>query len=101
MQINILWGDLAADISAKKEALLQVTHTNHNMFCPGTALMFDGNLLVNGGSGSERTSIYNPFSKNWAPGGNAVIKRGYSANTVLSNGNVFTIGGSWCAVLPL
>lgn len=75
--------------------LTVVSNTGHDMFCPGTANLFDGRLLVNGGSSSPRTSIYNPVTNAWASDANMNIPRGYQGTTVLSNGSVFTLGGSW------
>jgi galactose oxidase len=73
----------------------EVSNTQHDMFCPGTALLGDGRLLVNGGSSSSRTSIYNPGTNAWAASGTMNVSRGYNADALLANGRVFTIGGSW------
>ena len=72
-----------------------VTETGHDMFCPGTSNLPDGSVLVNGGSSSSKTSIYNPVTNTWQASQVMSIPRGYQANTVLSNGEVFTLGGSW------
>lgn len=72
-----------------------VAETGHDMFCPGTANLGDGRVLVNGGSSSSKTSIYNPATNTWQIGQTMNIPRGYQADTVLSNGDVFTLGGSW------
>src|ERR1041384_5127977 len=37
-----------------------VNETGHDMFCPGTANLPDGRILVNGGLSSGATSIYDP-----------------------------------------
>lgn len=74
---------------------VQVSNTQHDMFCPGTSLMADGRLLVTGGSNAQRTSIYDAASAAWTSGGNMNIARGYNADALLDNGKVFTIGGSW------
>lgn len=73
----------------------QVSNTQHDMFCPGTAMLGDGRVLVNGGSNANRTSIYDSVSQSWISGGNMNVARGYNADTTLDNGKVFTIGGSW------
>ena len=69
----------------------------HNMFCPGTTNLPDGRLLVSGGSTSRVTSIYNPATDGWAQAGGTVmnIPRAYQANTLLRDGSVLTLGGSW------
>ncbi len=69
-----------------------------DMFCPGIAYLPDGRLLVNGGSSSSHTALYDPFSGangSWADAAPMNIARGYNSTVTLSNGNVFTIGGSW------
>lgn len=72
-----------------------VQNTNHEMFCPGTSVLPDGRILVNGGSSSARTSIYDPKTNSWVADRDMAVPRGYQANTVLDNGDVFTLGGSW------
>jgi galactose oxidase len=72
-----------------------VTNTGDDMFCPGTANLFNGNILVNGGDSSPKTSLYNPVSGLWTSDANMNIPRGYEADTVLTNGSVMTFGGSW------
>jgi hypothetical protein len=72
-----------------------VTNTGADMFCPGTANLFDGRILVNGGSSSPKTSVYDPASGTWAADAEMQIPRGYEGDAVLSNGSVFTLGGSW------
>ena len=74
--------------------------TGHDMFCPGTALLPDGKLLVNGGSSaggtsSRKTTIYDVDSKTWSAAAAMTIGRGYAGAAVLDTGEVFTIGGSW------
>lgn len=72
-----------------------VTETYHDMFCPGTSLLPDGRILVNGGNSSGQTSIFDPSSNIWGQGPPMVISRGYPGNATLSNGDVLTLGGSW------
>ena len=72
-----------------------VTNTRDDMFCPGTANLFDGTLLVNGGSSSPKTSLFSPSTGLWRPAAEMNIRRGYEGDTVLTNGSVLTIGGSW------
>jgi galactose oxidase len=75
--------------------LRKVTSTGHDMFCPGTALLPGGALLVNGGSTSDKTSLYDPGTDTWSVGAPLVIRRGYQAAVTTSSGAVFTLGGSW------
>ena len=71
------------------------TVTNHDMFCPGINNLPDGRIMATGGSSSERTSIYNPITAQWERGDDMNIPRGYQGNVTLSDGSIFTIGGSW------
>jgi galactose oxidase len=80
-------------INQATEKLAQ--ETNHDMFCPGTTNLADGRILVNGGVNSQLTSIYNSVNDLWTSAQSMNIPRGYNANTPLSNGEVFTLGGSW------
>jgi galactose oxidase len=70
-----------------------VTNTYHDMFCPGISMDIDGNIVVSGGADSQKTSIYD--GSDWIPGGDMNLHRGYHASTTLSDGKIFTIGGSW------
>ncbi len=72
-----------------------VTNTGHDMFCPGTTLLADGTLLVNGGNSNTKTSLYNPRTDAWTALAGMNYRRGYQANTLLPNGAVLTVGGNW------
>ena len=72
-----------------------VTNPHNDMFCPGTAYLPNGQLLVNGGSSSPETTIYDPPSSTWSSDAEMNVPRGYNASVLLSNGSVFTLGGSW------
>lgn len=72
-----------------------INETNHNMFCPGTTNLPDGRLLVSGGSSAGTTSIYNPATGAWAAAAAMNIPRAYQANTILQDGSILTLGGSW------
>ncbi len=72
-----------------------VSHTRHDMFCPGIANLPDGRVLVSGGSSGEETSIYDPETDSWETAPEMNIGRGYQSNVTLSDGGVFTLGGSW------
>ncbi|KAL6708861.1 hypothetical protein ACN47E_002268 [Coniothyrium glycines] len=73
----------------------EVAETAHDMFCPGMSSLADGRLVITGGSNAQKTSIYDPRNNTFAPGPDMRIARGYQSSTVLSNGKIFTIGGSW------
>jgi galactose oxidase len=84
---------------------LLVTNTGADMFCPGTAVLPDGRVVVNGGSSSPKTSIYSPATSTWSISGEMNVPRGYESDTLLSYGTlsngalagvqVLTLGGSW------
>ncbi|PYI08335.1 F5/8 type C domain protein [Aspergillus sclerotiicarbonarius CBS 121057] len=71
----------------------EIFETKHDMFCPGTSMDIDGNIVVSGGADSGRTSVYNGTA--WVKGPSMQIPRGYHASTTLSDGRIFVIGGSW------
>ncbi|HUS26361.1 MAG TPA: discoidin domain-containing protein [Nevskiaceae bacterium] len=70
-------------------------NTNHQMFCTGLAILADGRVLINGGSSDSATTIYNPTNNTWTIGPLMKIPRAYQGDTLLSTGQVFTLGGSW------
>jgi galactose oxidase len=72
-----------------------ITETGHDMFCPGISVLPDGRVIVTGGNNSAKTSIYDPATDAWTPGPAMTTPRGYQASATLSDGRVFTIGGSW------
>ena len=83
------------DINTGVITARQVSNTGHDMFCPGTSMLPDGRLLVSGGSDDRKTSFYDPVTDTWTAGPNMNIPRAYQSNVTLSNGSVFSIGGSW------
>jgi len=70
-----------------------------DMFCPGIAIMPDGTVIVNGGSSSPRTTIYDPSTNSWSLGNFMNIPRGYNSDVLLQDGSVLTLGGSWSGAL--
>jgi hypothetical protein len=72
-----------------------VSETGHNMFCPGTTLLPDGRLLINGGIDAAETTLYDPAAGTFSRADRMNIPRGYNANALLQDGSVFTLGGSW------
>ncbi len=72
-----------------------VEETGHDMFCPGTSTLPDGRIIVSGGSSSNKSSIYDPFTGQWNTGDDLNITRGYHSSVTLASGGTFIIGGSW------
>ncbi|KAE8361334.1 galactose oxidase [Aspergillus caelatus] len=83
------------DLSTGTVSQRVVNDTHHDMFCPGLSLDHLGQPVVTGGSSSLRTSIYNTGTDRWIAASNMQIARGYQSQVTLSNGQIFTIGGSW------
>lgn len=79
----------------------RTTNLSHNLFCTGTTQLADGRVLINGGGrlgaddSAAATTIYDPVSNAFSRVQDMVIPRGYHSNTILSDGSVFTLGGSW------
>ncbi len=65
------------------------------MFCPGVAILPNGDVLVTGGLSTTETSIYHVATNTWTAGPPMNVGRGYQGQTLLSNGQVFLLGGSW------
>ncbi|KAK4192388.1 hypothetical protein QBC35DRAFT_519936 [Podospora australis] len=76
-----------------------VSVTHHNMFCPGLSMDTSGRVVVTGGSTANHTSIYDDAQGRWVPGSGMTMGRGYHAQATLSDGRIFTIGGSWSGPL--
>jgi galactose oxidase len=83
------------DPIGKTESVFLVGNTNHDMFCPGTAVLPDGRVFVNGGIDSTRTSIYDPTTGAWSTAATMNIGRGYQGTVLNADGTVLTLGGSW------
>jgi galactose oxidase len=65
------------------------------MFCPGIAIDGTGNMVVTGGNDAAETSLFNAATDTWEPAQAMNLERGYQAQTTLSDGRIFVIGGSW------
>lgn len=72
-----------------------ISDTHHDMFCPGIAIDGTGNMVVTGGNDAAQTSLFIASEKKWRPAKAMKLERGYQAQTKLSDGRVFVIGGSW------
>ena len=72
-----------------------VYETDHDMFCEGLSMDSTGRIIATGGNNAPKTSMYSPKYDAWTTQAQMNIPRGYQSSATLSNGNVFTIGGSW------
>lgn len=83
------------DPSTNQFSSTLITHTDHDMFCPGIANIGNGEIVITGGTSSDKTTIFNPSSNSFRSGPLMNTARGYHTMTTLSDGRVFTLGGSW------
>ena len=83
------------DLTTGQVSLPSNINTQHHMFCTGLAILADGRVLIDGGSSDRATTIYNPYNNTWTKGPLLNIARAYQGDTLLSNGKVLTLGGSW------
>lgn len=88
---------VTASFDATSQTVSQriVTNTQHDMFCEGLSLDPTGRIISTGGNSAPKTSIFTPNAQAWSSAPDMNTPRGYHASVTLSNGNVFTIGGSW------
>ncbi|KAF4556378.1 Hypothetical protein D9617_1g082550 [Elsinoe fawcettii] len=73
----------------------EISNTQHDMFCPGISMLQDGRIVITGGSSAAVVSIYDPKTNGFSRASNMKIPRGYQSSATLSDGRVFTIGGSF------
>ncbi|HWM07614.1 MAG TPA: discoidin domain-containing protein [Actinophytocola sp.] len=83
------------DLATGQISQREVRNTGHDMFCPGTSMLRNGQILISGGSNAGKATLYNPASDTWTPAADLKIPRGYQSQTTLSTGEAFTVGGSW------
>lgn len=72
-----------------------ISNTHHDMFCPGMSYLADGTMVITGGSNAEAVSSYNYRTNSWTRLADMTTPRGYQSSTTLSDGRIFTIGGSF------
>jgi galactose oxidase len=94
-QVSILDLDSQAEPGQR-----EVADTHHEMFCTGLSILADGRVVISGGSDAPRTTIYDPRTDTFSPGPDLQVPRGYQTTVTLSDGRVFTVGGSWANTEP-
>lgn len=68
---------------------------DHDMFCPGVAMLADGRVHVAGGGSVVRTtSLFDFRTGAWSRDADMSQPRWYNASVALADGGVFTIGGN-------
>ncbi|KAJ3019075.1 hypothetical protein HKX48_002381 [Thoreauomyces humboldtii] len=80
---------------AASGAITLLNTKNPEMFCPGIANMYDGSIMVNGGSGPEAAIIFNIATKTFGLTAPMKIGRGYNADVMTTGKKIFTVGGSF------
>ncbi len=83
------------DLTSGQVSTRTVSNTGDDMFCPGVAILPNGDIIVSGGLSNRETSIYHVATDTWTAGPQMNIGRGYQGQTELSDGQIFTLGGSW------
>lgn len=73
----------------------EVANTKHDMFCPGISSIAGGKIVISGGENAEAVSIYDPIKNTFTRAADMSIARGYQTSATMSDGRVFTIGGSF------
>lgn len=68
------------DPNTLKSTSREVANTQHDMFCPGTAVLPDGEILITGGNKAEATTSYNPKTNVWSKESKMNIPRGYHSS---------------------
>ena len=77
--------------------------TNSDLFCAGSAHMWDGRILFAGGDSGRfgtngplmNTSIYDPDTNSWRQVANMATPRWYSSVAALGNGELLTYAGTY------
>ncbi|KAF5544668.1 galactose oxidase precursor [Fusarium mexicanum] len=83
------------DILSREITHENVSNTHHDMFCPGISQLPDGRIIISGGANAKSTSFFDIDKNAFVAGPELNIARGYHVSTTLSDGKVFTIGGSF------
>jgi galactose oxidase len=89
------------DLTTGQVSASTVTSTNYDMFCPGIAVLPNGDILVAGGDTAAQSSIYDWHTNTWTSAGQLNIPRGYNGMAALPDGQAITYGGSWETLDPV
>src|SRR6478736_7361701 len=90
------------DPSGTDESSISVQNLTYDIFCSGTAALFDGRSLIVGGTavasvynseGENRASIFNPVTNQYVQSQNMVDGRWYATATALADGRIMAMSG--------
>ena len=90
------------DPSGSDESSVSVHNLTYDVFCSGTAALFDGRSLIVGGTavasvynseGENRASIFNPVTNQFVQCQNMVDGRWYGTATELADGRIMAMSG--------
>src|SRR6476660_4091213 len=90
------------DPSGTDETSISVHNLTYDVFCSGTAALFDGRSLIVGGTseyltgtytGENRASIFNPVTSQYVQSQNMVRGRWYGTATALADGRIMAMSG--------
>src|SRR5437773_9781689 len=89
------------DPSGTDETSISVQNLTYDVFCSGTAALFDGRSLIVGGTsqagansqGDNRASIFNPVTSQYVQSQNMVDGRWYATATELADGRIMAMSG--------
>ncbi len=75
----------------QSDTFLDTNNATHDMFCAGTTLLENGDLLASGGNPrASETSVFDSGSKSWALDAHMSQQRWYGTNVVTGSGDVFS-----------
>src|SRR6188472_1408153 len=87
------------DPTGTNESSITVQNLSYDVFCSGTAALFDGRSLIVGGTsdysftGENRASIFNPATSQYVQSQNMVDGRWYATATALADGRIMAMSG--------
>ena len=87
------------DPSDTNEGSISVQNLTYDVFCSGTAALFDGRSLIVGGTsdysftGENRASIFNPATGQYVQSQNMVDGRWYATAIALADGRIMAMSG--------
>src|SRR5437762_6704383 len=87
------------DPSGTNESSISVQNLTYDVFCSGTAALFDGRSLIVGGTsdysftGENRASIFNPATSQYVQSQYMVDGRWYATATALADGRIMAMSG--------